>query len=485
MKPFMPLILLMLSAPAFGEVVHLNDGTTLEGELHRTNEGWTITAADGKLTAITQSQVKSIEFKKSGGSVDSPGQRLASLRRAVANQSDISKVIERFRTFIAQNADTPAAKDAQQDLMQWQDRLDKGLVRAGDQWVSKQQLVELQAKSMQTAQAARSLIIAGKLADARPMIDKALSVTPQDPALLYLKGVIEYRQTQIVPARNDFQAVEAVVPEDGAVHNNVGVILWKQRAQMPALNEFEKAMLARSQDQTILDNVLEALHALPPEFKDKDLTKRVKQHFAEQDAALQKTMSTKGQYRWGSQWVDQREYDKLQSQQKAVQDRIDSMQKDFDGLKAALLKIDRDIANDQQVAQAMLSQSMQIDPTSGRTYSLPLPQRYYDLQRDIANLKSQRVLDQKQLEDLQKFAAQQKQLMPQEKFSGTFKAFDVDAMPGAPTALATPSTQPAPAAVSGSQIPPAPVAPTTPRVGPPATGGLDFGPATRPVVRTQ
>ena len=485
MKSFMPLILVLLAAPAFGEVVHLNDGTTIEGELHRTSEGWTISGADGKLTVVTPSQVKSIEFKKSGMSADSPDQRLASLRRAVANQSDISKVIERFRTFITQNPDTPAAKDAQQDLMQWQDRLDKGMVRAGDQWVSKQQLAELQAKSMQTAQVARALITAGKLADARPMIEKALAVSPQDPALLYLKGVIEYRQTQIVPARNDFQAVEAAVPEDGAVHNNVGVILWKQRAQMPALNEFDKAMLARLQDQTILDNVCEALHALPPEFKDKDLTKRVKQHFAEQDAALQKTMSTKGQYRWGSEWLDQKDYDKLQSQQKAVQDRIDSMQKDFDGLKAAMLKIDRDIANDQQVAQAMASQAIQTDPYSGRTYSMPLPQRYYDLQKDIANLKSQRVLDQKQLEDLQKFAAQQKQLMPQEKFSGTFKAFDVDAMPGAPTALPTPTTQPAPAAISGSPTPITPVSPTTSPHGPPVTGGVDFGPATRPVVRTQ
>jgi Tfp pilus assembly protein PilF len=407
----------------------------------------------------------------------------------VANQSDAAKVIERFNAFIAQNPNTPAAKDAVQDLAVWQDRLAKGMVRAGDQWVTKEGLAELRSKSMQVAETARALIAAGKLADAGPMIDQALAASPQDPALLYLKGLIEYRQTHIVPARNDLQAAEVVAPDSGTIHNNIAVILWKQRAQMPALGEYDKAMLAKPQDQTILDNVHEALHALPTEYKDKDLTKRAKEHFLEQDTALQRTMAAKGLYRWGSDWLNQKEYDKIQARQKVVQDKIDSMQKDFDGLKAALLKIDRDIVGDQQVMQSMLAASVQSDPYSGRTYSLPLPQRFYDLQKDVANLKSQKVLDQKQMEDLQKFAVQQKQLMPQEKYAGVFKPFDVEGMPGgAPMAsgvAAGPTTAPAPTMASGSPPRasgrPTPAAPPTTGS---STGGVDFGPPGHPVART-
>jgi tetratricopeptide (TPR) repeat protein len=492
MKSLLPLTLALLAVPALGEVVHLNDGTTVEGELQRSSEGWVVTAADGKVVVVTPSQVKSIEFKKSGMPGDTPDQRLASLQRAVANQSDIPRVIERFQSFIAQNPNTPAAKAAAQDLAIWQSRLDKGMVRAGDQWVTKEQLADLRSKSMQVAEAARALIAAGKLTDAAPKIDQALAASPQDPALLYLKGLVEYRQTHIVPARNAFQSAEAASPDSGTIHNNIAVILWKQRAQMPALSEYDKAMLAKPQDQTILDNVHEALHGLPAEYKDKDLTKRVKAHFLEQDTALQRTMAAKGLYRWGSEWLDQKEYDKLQARQKAVQDKIDSLQKDFDGLKAAMMKIDRDIVNDQQVAQSMLSASIQTDPYSGRTYSLPLPQRYYDLQKDVANLKSQKVLDQKQLEDLQKFALQQKQLMPEEKYTGVFKPFDVDGMPGASSAsslaIAAPTTAPAPTVVSGSPQPasgpPAPAAPITATPSAPNSGGVDFGPRNRPVPGT-
>jgi tetratricopeptide (TPR) repeat protein len=487
MKSLLPLVLIVLTVPAIGEVVHLNDGTTLEGELQRTSEGWVVTGSDGKVNIVTPSQVKSIEFKKSGTPSDTPEQRLASLRRAVANQSDVAKVIERFNAFIAQNPNTPAAKDAGQDLAVWQDRLAKEMVRAGDQWVTKEQLANLRSKAMQVAEAARALIAAGKLADAAPMIDQALAASPQDSALLYLKALIEFRQTHIVPARNDLQAAEVSAPDSGTIHNNIAVILWKQRAQMPALGEYDKAMLAKPQDQTILDNVHEALHALPAEYKDKDLTKRAKEHFLEQDTALQRTMAAKGLYRWGSDWLNQKEYDKIQAQQKVVQEKIDSMQKEFDGLKAALLKIDRDIVGDQQVMQSMLSASVQSDPYSGRTYSLPLPQRYYDLQRDVANLKSQKVLDQKQLEDLQKFAVQQKQLMPQEKYTGVFKPFDVEGMPGGapmssgvaagPTTAPTMASGPSPPAPG----PPTPVAPPTTGS---STGGVDFGPPGHPVART-
>ena len=489
LQSLLPLVLMLLTVPAIGEVVHLNDGTTLEGGLQHTSEGWVVTGADGKVTTVTASQVKSIEFKKSQTPSDTPEQRLASLRRAVANQSDAAKVIERFNAFIAQNPNTPAAKDAVQDLALWQDRLAKGMVRAGDQWVTKEKLAELQSKSMQVAETARGLIASGKLTDAGQMIDQALAASPQDAALLYLRALIEYRQTHIIPARNDLQAAEVAAPDSGTIHNNIAVILWKQRSQMPALGEYDKAMLAKPQDQTILDNVHEALHALPAEYKDKDLTKRAKEHFLEQDTALQRTMAAKGLYRWGSDWLNQKDYDKIQAQQKVVQDRIDSMQKDFDGLKAAMLKIDRDIVNDQQVMQSMLAATVQTDPISGRPYSLPLPQRYYDLQRDVANLKSQKVLDQKQMEDLQKFAVQQKQMMPQEKFAGVFRAFDVEGMPGgAPmtSGVATgPTTAPAPTMASGSQPPtspkPAPAAPPTTGT---STGGVDFGPPGHPVART-
>ena len=222
--------LIGLAAPVWGEVVHLNDGSTIEGDLRRTGEGWIVTDASGKITTLLAAQVKSIELKRVESS-NSADERLASLRRAVTNQSDLKQIIERFKSFIQQNANTPAAKSAQDDLSLWQDRLDKGLVRAGDNWVTPEQLVELQAKSLKAANQSRNLIAAGKLTEAAAAIDRELAISPQSASLLYLKGVISQKQAQLVPARDAFKAAEAVLPDNGAIHNNIAVILYRQRAQ--------------------------------------------------------------------------------------------------------------------------------------------------------------------------------------------------------------------------------------------------------------
>jgi len=481
MKPLVLLLSILLVAPAWGEVVHLVDGTTVEGSLQRTGEGWIVTAPDGKVTVVATGQVKSIEMKKSGsGSAETGDQRLGSLRRAVANLSDPKQIVERYKSFIAQNAGTPAAAAAQEDLAQWQDRADKGLVKAGDQWVTPQQLAELQTKVAETANQIRPLIVAGKLTEALAAVDKELGVSPQSASLLYLKGAVYLKQLQLVPARNALQGAAASAPDHAATHNNLAVVLSKQRQQMQALGEFDKAMLADPQNRIILDNVTEAFHALPPEHQKSDLTKRVVQHYKEQEAALEKAMAAQGQYRWGSDWLNEKDFNKILAAQKAVQDKIDSLKKDLDGIQADLLKINRQIQDDKQIQQAIASQSVQLDPTSGRAYQLPLPQRYYDLDRDIRSLQAEQVLKQRQFVDIQKFQAQQRSAMPTPKYSGILKPFDVDAMPGAKSAAAANANPPPPVAppttapaVEATVPPPAPPAP------PPKSGGVDFAPAGR------
>src|SRR6185312_9646672 len=110
-----------------------------------------------------------------------------------------------------------------------------------------------------------------------------------------------------------------------------------------AMLEFDKAMLAMPQNQTILDNVAEALHSLSDDYRKNDLTKKVVQLLNAQDTILQRDMAQKGMYRWGSQWLDTQQYAALDAQRKAVQDKIDAMQKEFDGNNTRMTKIRQDI----------------------------------------------------------------------------------------------------------------------------------------------
>jgi tetratricopeptide (TPR) repeat protein len=471
MKPLVLLIILSVALPALGEVVYLNDGTSLEGELRRTSDGWVVTDPAGKSTVVAAGQVRSIQVKKSDGSPQGADDRLASLRRAAANLNDIKRILIDYKSFIAQNPNTPAAKIAEQEMAQWQDRLDKGLVKAGTRWVTQEELAGMQAQALRSAGTIRSLIEAGQLQEAGKQLDQALGVAPQNAALLFLKGELLFRSDQLVPARNAFQSAEAQQPEHGPTHNNIAVVLWRTRAQMPALLEYDKAMLAAPANERILDNVAEALHVLPKEHQNNALTKKVVGHFKDQNIVLEKRMAQRGLYHWGTAWVTEAEFNKLDAEEKAAQDKVDALKKSAFELQTRIAKIDRDINDEQNLMTAILAQCAQVDPISGRQIMFPPPPRYYDLQRDVMLLKNERVQRVRDLQVLPRQIAEAEKAKPAKKYSGSQKLFDVDETPGLPHPAETPGTT--------EVRPPSPAAPATrPAVAPLPVhkGGADFAP---------
>jgi Flp pilus assembly protein TadD len=475
MKRLASILLMAFAVPAMGDIVHLNDGSSIEGTVKRTREGYLVTDSAGKTTTVPMDAVKSFELKSSNAPGGGADDRLGSLRRAVGNLDDIKQIIERYKAFVAQTKGTPVGKEAEQDLAQWQDRLDKKMVRAGKDWVTAEQFTKLQATARDAAAKAAPLVAQGKLKEGLAVVDQALAVSPASGDLLYLKGVILDRQSQTVPARNAYQGAASAMPDHGPSHNNAAVILWKTRQLMPAMLEFDKAMLAAPQSQIVLDNVSEALHALPDEFRKNDLTKRVVQHFNTQDAALQRDMAQRGLYRWGSGWLDTQQYTTLQAQQKAVKDKLDAMQKDFEANNAKIVQNQRAIVEDQNTMNLIQQQSIGAD-VNGNIMQFPLPQRYFDIQREMGMLQNEILTKQQQQVDLSRQANDEKKHMPEPRYTGLLKPFDLEGMPSAartapvaaaPSAGAPAGGTPAKAASAvGPGHPPQP--PTTRR------GGADY-----------
>jgi Flp pilus assembly protein TadD len=454
MKSFAFALVLSIALPALADIVHLNDGRTIEGTIKRSREGYIVSDAAGTATIVPFDAVKSIELKKTPGP-QSAEDSLASLRRTAANIDDPKQIIARYKSFLVQNAGNPAAKEAEQDLTQWQDRLDKRMVKAGHEWVTPDQLAVLQAKARQAAAKAVPLVAAGKLTEASAIIDPALTVAPTSGELLYLKGLLLYRESQWVAARNAFQGAVAQQPDNAAAHNNIAVILWKTRSQMPALLEFDKAMIALPNNQTILDNVAEALHALPGESHKNELSKRVVEHFNSQDSVLQRQMAQRGLYRWGSQWLDQQQYASIQQQQKAVQDKLNSLESQFNANQQRMIQIAQTIDSDQQIMNAMQQQQAVVKDANGNIILLPLPQRFYDLQNDQQQLSIERDTVQRQQIELRRLASEQQKNLPQATYSGVLKIFDVEGVPSLSAAPATPATAPATAPAASATTKPA------------------------------
>lgn len=499
---FSPLVALPPTLVPFtaarGDVIHLKDGSQVEGEIHKSGDGWTVTGADSVERFVPGTRVRSIEARpKNGG--DTADERLASLRRAVQNSTDIKQVLARYKTFLEQNAGTPTADKVKADLATWQDRLDRGLVKLGDKWVTPQEKVALKAKGDADAGRAMQLVKQAKLREAGTMLDQILADDPQNAAAWYLKGVVLYRQDQLSAARKAFESVTGLLPDHAPSLNNIAVILWRQNQPMAALNYFDRALMAAPNRRDVLDNVVEALNALPVEDRAALVTKKLVRHFNEQDAAMQAAMQKEGLYRWGATWVSGAELEKLQESEKQIKEKLDKLSADFDAVTARIARIDADIQSDSALAKRMESDSYARDAGSGSLVRYPLPPAYYDLMHEVRTLQGERAARLTEQQRMRQQAKQIQQTLPQPKFTGMQRVIDADGAPvsaavlAAAAAVPTPAIAPAPAAPAAPGAPapapaPAPGPTTAPAAAPPppvrqTAPPASPAPATRPAVR--
>jgi tetratricopeptide (TPR) repeat protein len=443
---------------AGADVVHLKDGSQIEGEIRKTEDGWVVTGADLKQRAIAADHVAFIEAR-SKITADSSDQRLMSLRRSVEGTTDIRQTLARYKAFIDQNPGLAVIDKARADMQLWQDRLDRGLVRMGDKWLTREEKGALTDRSDAAAGQALKLVKQAKLHEAAPLLDQILADNPENAAAWYLKGVVLYRQDQLTPARKAFESVIALLPDHAPSLNNIAVIYWRQNQPATALNFYDRALQAATNRHDILDNAAEALDALPEEYRNAQVTRKLVRRFNEQDASMQGDMQKQGLFRWGATWVTASELQKLKDAEKQVQDQLDKLSAEFDAVTARIARIDSDIAGDKQIMQREEADSIGRDPLTGMAVRYPLPPSYYDVTHDIKMAQDERVARLAEQDRMRVTAKVIQRGLPTPKFTGLQRLIDAE---GAPitaavlaAALAPPAPNPPATAPSPSVPPPA------------------------------
>jgi hypothetical protein len=240
-------------------------------------------------------------------------------------------------------------------------------------------------------------------------------------------------------------------------------------------------MLASAQDRRVLDNIAEALQALPEEKRGDHTVRKVVRHFNEQDLALQAKMRERGLFRWGSTWVAAADLARLQAAEREVQMTLDRMAIDFEALGARIQRMDRDVETYERIQRRMEWDSWGRD-AEGRAIRYPLPPSYYDYQRDIAALRSDRAAAIAEQQAMRRQAEQVLQRLPTQKYTGVQRLIDVE---GAPLPGAAELAMIAPPAVGAPPAPvpmpiPAPVPAPPPNGGGPIAVPVEPGPAPAP-----
>jgi tetratricopeptide (TPR) repeat protein len=425
-----------LGSPAMGDIVRLKDGSRIEGEIRRTADGWDVTGVDGKVTRVTADRVAGIDIKPIS-SPDAAKVRLNSLRHAAENLGDIKQIISRYQTFIDQNKGTPAAEEAKADLDLWHQRQAQGLVKAGGQWVTPKQRNDIQSKSIDVAIHIHDLLKQNQLNQASKDLDKALAADPQSTSLLYLRGVIQYVQEKLPPARKTFEEIIKTLPDHAPTLNNLAVILWRQKAWGGALALYDKALLAAPDSREVLDNIAEALNSLPPEQQKNPVAERLGRHYREREAALEQRMAQKGLYRWGSTWLDEQAMKKVQDDTKAVRDQMAKMDADYKAMQLQMADLTKRADTVQQTMRYMEQQSYAQGP-DGTLVQYPLPAPYYQFAQELAGIRQQQNTIRANADRMRAQAKDVQNKLPKPTYSGIQRPIDADGMP-----LPAPTSQPA------------------------------------------
>lgn len=431
-------LMFVLAGTAAGATIHLTDGSTMQGEIHRDGNNWLITTPDGQEKTVPASAVKSIDLVNNSPQSDLAGQ-LASLQRSVDLSADPKQAVERYQTFITRNPGTPAADEAKKDLAVWQDRMDRRLVRVGTDWVTPAEFQRLRSQTILIADHARQLIRDSKMDQAQKLVNQILAVDPHSAAGLYLNGVLSYNQNQLAAARKDFEAVAAILPHHGPTLNNLAVILYRNNRFGQAVYEYDQALTAAPLNRQIIDNIAEALHAMPAPDLATPGAKLLQQHFARQDAALQPIMAKQGLSRFGAKWVNKQQLQQIQTAQKLVQDQLTALQAQQTQTNAQIAAIDVQIAADTKQQQSIASSSYILDPNTGRMAYVSYPPEYYQLGQDITQLKAQRQASAAKMNQIgNEMRATQTQL-PIQPYTGVQQIIGEE---GTPISLGKSTTQP-------------------------------------------
>lgn len=435
-------------APGLADIVHLTDGTQVEGEVRKVPGGFSITQADGTVTTVPSERVRLIDVRGGRAADPSDGQSLlTAVRRLADTSADVDLIIGRYKQFLTTFSQSPLAPEAAEELKTWEVRKQQGMVKMGDAWVPADEVQQIREQAIALARQAATALRESRFRDADALIAQSLRTDPTCPAALYLQGILAGRQNQWPAARRHFESAAAALPGDAAILNNLAVAHAQMKQTGAAIRVYAEALDVAPGERLILDNVAEFLNTqTPADIQRNFLAQRLVTQFNAADLKLQEKMGPLGMFRWGATWVSRQQLDELRTAEQRINAQLAELKGRLESLRAQDAGLAEEIEFKEQRLKSMENATWVRD-TQGRWYRLRLPDAYDEIQREVGFLRGKRKAMEVEAENIQKQMRTIRTSLPTPPFSGLQRMFDESQMPvraplKAPAGEA-PATQPA------------------------------------------
>jgi tetratricopeptide (TPR) repeat protein len=353
--------------------------------------------------------------------------RLTLLQRSAERESDPARIIQRYETFVRQHRGTDAARQAEVELAIWRERRDNGHVRVRDRWLDGAALQAQFEKDLLTIDAIRSAMDQSLYAPAAQLLVQALTDQPDNVSFQYLDGVLSLRAGDTNTARRRFGQVLQLLPDHAPSLNNVAVILVKQNRLIPAADSLEKAMRAAPGRAELIDNAVELVTLASGESRNTTLT-RFRRTLEPQELALQQQRDEQGLFRWGSGWVDRATLDSLRAAELAFAQRVLEVDRQFNEAQQRIGRNQESIRLSENLMRR-IEQASYVRDSQGNIRRLPLPDSYWQAERDVQQYEQRIAEDVRAQEDLRAQLASLEKERPKPSFRGSLTPVGPEGVP--------------------------------------------------------
>ncbi len=427
---------LLLVSVAAGDVLVLDDGEHVAGEVRRVREpardGFVVSMGDGERFIDVRRVVRHVVGRDDLEPATRPGgtrdqQRLASLRRATERLDDPAVAVAKYQKFL-EDALTPAVvAEASRERDEWQRRLDAGLVLHGTRWMTVTDRDADVAAAIERVNAARQAVADGQT-DAIDLVGELLGHPTTDISGRYLLGVLALQRNELAPARQHFDAVRGVVPEHAPTLLNLGFIQSEiGRPELAAVFAADAAAAAPGVAAT-LDNLHELLALLDDEQRQARHALRAASLLEQHDPALQATRAAEGLKRWGSDWIDIETYNEFQAEKAILDAEFSELKQQYDAVIAEAEANARRIDSNRAFMTRLEQNSVRRD-AAGNLVRIPLPASYYEAERETAELQRQQQELQDEARSLDRDGAAIRQKMPRPTLRGHLVSVGAEGVP--------------------------------------------------------
>ncbi len=265
------LILLMVSTAGAAKLV-LTDGTTLEGTVIKTSDGYWIKLSDGSSKIVPNEQVQSYSEESAGDSGSSTGvaddasEDFRMARGRADGAASALAAVSIWQEFIDKYPDSPDIDTAKSELARWQKLADNGAERINGKWVGGDDRKKILAQAEDLTRQAVEMLNQNQTLQAIDKLKQSVNIYPNSFMTNFCLGYVSMGQKDYDEAAQYFSASTRLKPQSPEAENDLAVAnLFRNRFEV-AVDEFLSA--ARIHDsKDVVQNLVTALALEPPDLR--------------------------------------------------------------------------------------------------------------------------------------------------------------------------------------------------------------------------